>query len=142
MSFLPHRAVVCNEAETTKVWIVYDASCYDARTGCSLNDYLHVGPSLTPLMFDTLLRFREKPIALFGDIEKAFLNLEIDPSDRDCLRYLWVKDIYSEQPEIIVCKFNRVVFGVNSSPPLLNTVLQLHLNRYKEVDPKFVECIS
>ena len=142
VSYLPHRAVVRNETETTKVRIVYDASCYDRKTGSSLNDCLHVGPSLTPLLFDMLVRFREKPIVLVGDIEKAFLNIEIDPSDRDFLRFLWVKDIYSEQQEIIVYKFNRVVFGVNSSPFLLNTVLQFHINRYKGVDPKFVECMS
>ena len=142
VSYLPHRAVVRNDAETTKVRIVYDASCFDRRTGSSLNDCLHVGPSLTPLMFDMLIRFREKPIVLVGDIEKAFLNIEIDPSDRDCLRFLWVNNIYSEQPEIMTYKFNRVVFGVNSSPFLLNTVLQFHVNRYKEADPKFVECMS
>ena len=39
--------------------------------GASLNDCLHVGPSLNPLLFDILLRFREKRVALIGDIEKA-----------------------------------------------------------------------
>ena len=142
VSYLPHRAVIRNDAETTKLRIVYDASCCDRKTGSSLNDCLHVGPPLTPLMFDMLIRFREKPIVLVGDIEKTFLNIEIDPSDRDCLRFLWVKDINSENPEIVVYKFNRVVFGVNSSPFLLNAVLQFHINKYKETDPKFVECLS
>ena len=130
MSHLPQRAIVPNDDETPKVRIVYDASCFDRRTGFSLNDCLHVGPSLTPLMFDMLITFREKPIVLFGDIEKAFLNIKIDPSNRGCLRFLWVNDIYSEQPEIMVYKFNRVLFGVNSSPFLLNFVLQFNINRY------------
>jgi hypothetical protein len=30
-------------------------------------------------------------IALVADIEKAFLNVEVDSLDRDCLRSLWVK---------------------------------------------------
>ena len=51
------------------------------KTGVSLNDCLHVGPSLTPLILNMLIRYREKPIVLVGDIEKAFLNIEIDPSD-------------------------------------------------------------
>ena len=142
VSYLPHRAVIRNDAETTKVRIVYDASCCDRKTWSSLNDCLHVGPPLTPLMFDMLIRFREQPIVLVGDIEKAFLNIEIGPSDRDCLRFLWLKDIDSENPEVVVYRFNRVVFGVNPSPFLLNTVLQFHINRYKEIDPKFVECMS
>ena len=142
VSYLPHRAVIRSDAETTKVRIVYDASCSDRKTGVSLNDCLHVGPPLTPLMFDMLIRFREKPIVLVGDIEKAFLNIEVDPTDRDVLRFLWIKDINAENPEIVTYRFNRVVFGVNSSPFLLNAVLQFHINRYREIDPKFGECMS
>ena len=98
-----------------------------------MNDCLHLGPSHTPLMFDMLIRFHEKPIVLVGEIKKEFLNTEINPSDRDCLRFLWVEDIHSEQPEIIFYMFNRVVFGVNSSPCLHNTELQFHINRHKEL---------
>ena len=134
--YLPHMAVVRDEAETTKVRIVYDASCKDK--GTSLNDCLHVGPPLSPLIFDILLRFRENRVALVGDIEKAFLNIEVDPSDRDCLRFLWFKDCKSEESEIIVYRFKRVVFGVNSSPFLLNAVLRHHIRNYETVDPEFV----
>ena len=136
--YLPHMAVVREESETTKVRIVYNASCKEKKSGTSLNDCLHVGPALTPLMFDILLRFRENRIALIGDIEKAFLNIEICPTDRDCLRFLWFEDCMKEDSEIIVYRFNRVVFGVNSSPFLLNAVLRHHVESYKEVDPNFV----
>ncbi|XP_068690782.1 uncharacterized protein [Montipora foliosa] len=47
---------------------------------------------LNPLLFDILLRFREHEVALTADIEKAFLNIEIDPEHRDFVRSLWVKD--------------------------------------------------
>lgn len=142
VSYLPHQPVIRENVETTKVRIVYDASCKDRTTKTSLNDCLHVGPSLIPLMFDILIRFREQPVVLVGDIEKAFLNSEVHPDDRDCLRFLWVKDIYAEEPEFIVYRFNRVVFGVNSSPFLLNAVLRHHVNRYKNVDSQFVECLT
>eukprot|EP00794_Sanderia_malayensis_P009579 gene9579-biopygen7911 len=136
--YLPHRAVVREDAETTKVRIVYDASCKDRKIGVSLNDCLHVGPALTPLIFDVLLRFRCHPVALVGDIEKAFLNIDIHPQDRDCLRFLWYKDVNAAEPEVIVYRFNRVVFGCNSSPFLLNCVLRHHINKYVEKDPEFV----
>ena len=141
VSYLPHQPVVRENAETTKVRIVYDASCKDRSTNTSLNDCLHVGPPLTPLMFDILIRFREQPVVLVGDIEKAFLNIKVHAEDRDCLRFLWVRDIHAKKPDIVVYRFNRVVFEVNSSPFLLNAVIRHHINQYKDVDPQFVECL-
>ena len=55
VSYLPHSAVIREAAETTKVRVVYDASCNGKNTRTLLNDCLHVGPSLTPLIFDILL---------------------------------------------------------------------------------------
>ena len=42
--YLPHRGVVRLDRDTTKVRVVYDAS--SKLFGPSLNDCLHVGPSL------------------------------------------------------------------------------------------------
>ena len=72
VSYLPHSAVIREAAETTKVRVVYDASCNGKNTRTLLNDCLHVGPSLTPLIFDILLRFRQLKVALVGDLAKAF----------------------------------------------------------------------
>ena len=94
--YLPHQAVVRKEATTTKVRIVYDASSKATKTGTSLNDCLHVGPSLNPLLFDILLRFRENRVVLVGDIEKAFLNVGVDKKDRDCLQLLWLANLSSK----------------------------------------------
>ena len=142
ISYLPHQAVIREDVETTKVRVVYDASCKDKKTSVSLNDCLHVGPPLTPLIFDMLLRFREGRVALVGDIEKAFLNIEVDPKDCDCLRFLWFKDIHADNPEIVTYKFLRVPFGLKSSPFLLNAVLRYHIDQYKEIDPEFVNKLS
>ena len=133
--YLPHQAVVRKEATTTKVRIVYDASSKATKTGTSLNDCLHVGPSLNPLLFDILLRFRESRVVLVGDIEKAFLNVGVD---RDCLRFLWLEDP-PDMSKIVVCRFCRVVFGLNASPFLLNATLRHHISKFSEVDPEFVK---
>ena len=59
--------------------------------------------------------------------------------DRDVLRFLWYDDVFSEQPEIIQLRFARVVFGVTSSPFLLNATVRHHLEQYKDTYPELVE---
>ena len=120
--YLPHRTVVRLDRDTTKVRVVYDAS--SKVFGPSLNYCLHIGPSLNPLLFDILLRFRVREVALTADIEKAFLNIEIDPEHRDFVRFLWVEDPNKESPEVMVLRFARVVFGVNESPFILNATIR------------------
>ncbi|CAB4017874.1 E3 ubiquitin- ligase DZIP3, partial [Paramuricea clavata] len=134
--YLPHHAVVRKDAKTTKVRVVYDASSKETKKGVSLNDCLHVGPPLSPLLYHIILRFREKRIALVADIEKAFLNIEIDPCDRDCLRFLWVGNIHEDEVKPVEYRFCRVVFGVNCSPFLLNATLQHHLDRFSKGNPE------
>ena len=83
MHYIPHQAVIRREAKTTKLTIVYDASAKErGRNSKSLNYCLHVGLSMKPLLFDVLLQFREHRIALVVDIEKGFLNVEVNKKDR------------------------------------------------------------
>ena len=76
---------------------------------------------------------------MIAGIEKAFLNIGVDKVDRDCLRFLWLKNVQNANSEIEVYRFCRVVFGLNSSPFLLNATLRYHFSKYKELDPKFVQ---
>ena len=140
--FLPHHAVIRNEAKTIEIRVVYDASSKEGKGGVSLNDCLHVGPALSPLLYDILIRLREKRVALVGDIEKAFLNVEVKLRDRDCLRFLCVNNVDSEQVDPVVYRFCRVGFGVNCSPFLLNATVQYHLDTFAEIDPKFVRIMK
>ena len=74
-----------------------------------------------------------------GDIEKAFLNVAVDPEDRDSLRFFWVEDVRDSNLSVVVYRFCRVVFGLNASPFLLNGTIRHHLATYAEVDPEFVK---
>jgi hypothetical protein len=76
---------------------------------------------------------------MISDIEKAFLMVSIAEADRNVLKFLWVDDISKEKQEIIVLRFTRVVFGVSSSPFLLNATIAHHIGQYETVDPTFVE---
>lgn len=85
--YIPHREVLREDKNTTKLRVVYDANSKQPQQS-SLNECLEPGPSLIPLIFDLLMRFRLRKIALIGDLEKAFLNVEITPDQRDLLRFL------------------------------------------------------
>lgn len=135
--YLPHHAVVRREKETSKVRVVYDASA--RANGPSLNDCLHPGPKFDQRIFDLLLRFRMHRVAVIADIEKAFLMVSMAKDDRDSLRFLWVDDVLKENPRIMTFRFTRVVFGVSSSPFLLNATIRYHLEAYLEAHPVIVE---
>ena len=64
--------------------------------------------------------------------------IAVRKEDRDVLRFLWVGDVNSAEPKIVEYRFARVVFGVTSSPFLLNATLLKHITSYEREDPEFV----
>ncbi|GBN09371.1 hypothetical protein AVEN_13176-1 [Araneus ventricosus] len=61
------------------------------------------------------------PIGISADIEKAFLMLSVAPKDRDFLRFF-----YPSNDVELIYRHCRTVFGVSSSPFLLNATI-MHL---------------
>ena len=64
------------------------------------------------------------------DVKQAFSNVVIRDEDRDYLRFLWYDDPFSTEPKVIILRVLRVVFGIISSPFLLNATIKYHLERY------------
>ena len=135
--YLLHHAVIRQDKQTTKLRVVYDASA--KSTGPSLNECLHIGPKFNQRIFEILVRFRLHVSAFIADIEKAFLMISVDKRDRDALRFLWVKDIHKDPPEIQVLRFTHVTFGVASSPFLLNATVRNHIEQFQESNPVAVD---
>ena len=79
--YLSHHIVTRQDKASTKRRIVFDTAAKDGG-GVSLNDCLHSGPKQNPELMAVLLRFRMKKKAFLGDIEKAFLQISLRPSDR------------------------------------------------------------
>lgn len=140
--YLPHRPVIRNDKLSTRVRMVFDASA--KTTGPSLNDCLHPGPSLTEPLLSVLLRFRTHRVAFIADIEKSFLQILLDPSHRDYVRFLWYENPHRLNSENFVhaklCSYRlcRLLFGVTSSPCSLTATVNKHLNSYQNIDPSFV----
>ena len=128
MYYIPHREVIKEKRETTKLRIVYDAG--SKRGGPSLNDCLETGPCLLPKIFDILVRFRGYKYGITSDIKSAFLNIRVAVEDRDYLRFLWVDNIDEDNPKIVVLRFCSVVFGVTCSPCLLGGTITHHMEKY------------
>ena len=72
--YIPHKGVTRDDAEGTKLRIVYDASARESNSHPSLNDCLHPGPSLQNHLWDVLVKSRTYLILLTADLKKAFAN--------------------------------------------------------------------
>ena len=114
---MPHRVVIRENAETTKLRIVYDCSARGQKGAPSLNDCLEPGPPLQNNVYDVLVRGRFHSIAFAADMRKAFLQVRIRESDRDALRFHWLRDLNSY--EVITLRFTRALYGLATSPFLL-----------------------
>ena len=116
--YLSHHGAVRRDALTTKLRIVFDASSSATKESPSLNECLYSGPALTPTIFKILLRFRERKIALVGDIEKASLNIRVQEQDRTALRFLWIDSFEKDDPNYCSVDFVGCVWCQFMSVPV------------------------
>ncbi|KFM71288.1 hypothetical protein X975_00963, partial [Stegodyphus mimosarum] len=137
--FMPHRAVVREDKETTKVRIVFNCSS-KSKGNLSLNDCLETGPNLNPNILDVILKFRNYKIAFSGDIEKAFLMIKISERDRKFLKFLWYSDNPNEEYKIM--RMKRLPFGCKSSPFILSATIKHHIKKYEGSKPKSFEMLN
>ena len=135
--YLPHFPIVREDKSTTKVRIVFDAAAQ--WDGKSINDEMFTGPALQNNLVQILMKFCLEPVALVGDISEMFLQVGLLESDRKFHRFLW----RSENGQVDVYQFNRLVFGIKASPYLagraVKEVVQLFGGDYS---PKAVAALD
>ena len=135
--FIPHQAVIRKHAASTHLRIVFDASSKARSDFASLNECLFTGPSLTPEIMNVLIRFRVWKFGLVADLRKAFHQIQINEKHRNFLRFIWLEDILSDNPKLLILRFQRVIFGVNSSAVFLD----YHISKYFEADSELMNNI-
>ena len=138
--YIPHKPVVRESAESTKLRIVYDASARANDNSPFLNDCLNPGPPLQNQLWNVLFRARFRPVLITGDLRQALLQVRIHRQDRDALRFHWFKDLRTKTVEVL--RFTRALFGLAPSPFLLGGVIQYHLENFRTVHPEIVDEIK
>ena len=74
------------------LYIVYDASTRADNQSKSSNGYLEPGPNLQNQIWKILVRTSFNPVAICGDLKQAFLQIRIQETCRDAVRFHWIKD--------------------------------------------------
>ncbi|CAM1295397.1 Uncharacterised protein r2_g452 [Pycnogonum litorale] len=130
--YLPHFPVIREDRSTSKLRIVFDSAA--KSEGISLNDMMLSGPKLQQDLLDILLRFRQKEIAISGDIKEMFPQVVLVPEDRKYHRILW-RGLDLRQP-IGVYEAQRLTFGDKASPYLAQFVMREHAKKHRLSHPK------
>lgn len=89
--FLPHHGVQRESSLTTKLRVVFDASC-PTDNGLSLNDIILIGATIQDELFSIFLRFRQHPIIIRADIEKMYRMMNVYERFRSFQGIYWCAD--------------------------------------------------
>ncbi|XP_067205406.1 uncharacterized protein [Linepithema humile] len=128
-NYLPHHAVMKEASTSTKLREVFDASS-PTTFGKSLNDCLLVRPTIQPELFEILIRFRQHPYVLTGDIIKMYRQIMVKPEDRQYQCILW-RTKSDEHPTL-----NTVTYDTASAPFLAIRSLQQLAFDFESTHPR------
>ncbi|XP_049316915.1 uncharacterized protein LOC125779686 [Bactrocera dorsalis] len=112
--FIPHHCVLKPTSTTTRLRVVFDASCRTTSQK-SLNDIQMVGPTIQCELFMLFLRFRFNRFALTADIVKMYRQILMHEDDRKFQYILWRS---SPTEKIRTYQLNTVTYGMAAAPYL------------------------
>ncbi|XP_037959196.1 uncharacterized protein LOC119688595 [Teleopsis dalmanni] len=129
--YIPHHCVLKPSSTSTKLRVVFDASC-STTSQRSLNDILLVGPTIQPELYLLLLQFRLHRYALTADIVKMYRQILIDEPDRK-FQYIFWRD--TESDPVSTYELNTVTYGTASAPFLATRSLQYLADKFETQYP-------
>ena len=121
-SFLAHMPVFKMNNDTTKCRVVFLANLCEKignKFTVSHNQAILPGPCLNKKIGTSFLNLRFDENLLTFDIVKAFLQIELFPSDKQKLCFLWFKNVSEGDFSLVTYRPNRLPFGLPCSPSLL-----------------------
>ncbi|XP_065088007.1 uncharacterized protein LOC135709538 [Ochlerotatus camptorhynchus] len=134
--YLP-LGVVQNPKKPNKVRLIWDAAA--TVEGLCFNDLLLKGPDLLVSLIAVLIRFRERNIAIGGDLREMFHQIIIRAADRQFLRFLW-RDNPEDPPQVYV--MDVAIFGASCSPCIAQFVKNRNAEEFSEEFPRAAKAIT
>ena len=125
--FIPHHSVYHNK-KPDKICVVFN--CSAQFHGTSLNNELFQGPDLTNSLVGVLIRFRQDPVAVVGDVQSMFHQVRVPEEDSDLLQFLWWPkgDLAKKLEEY---RMTVHLFGAVSSPSCANFAMRRNAENHK-----------
>ncbi|XP_065093228.1 uncharacterized protein LOC135713939 [Ochlerotatus camptorhynchus] len=117
--YFPHHCIERPDSLTTKLRVVFDASCA-TDTGISLNNTLMVGPVVQDDLVSLILRWRIHRYVIIADIEKMYRQILMNPAFQCLQRILWRDD---PSGPILIFELTTVTYGTSSAPYLATRCL-------------------
>ena len=133
--YVARHAVVRPEKKSTPVRIVFNSSA--SYNGHSLNEYWYKGPDLLNNLFGVVLRFREKEVAVVGDISKMYHGIAIPLSDQHVHRFLW-RNMETDRETDVYVK-TVLTFGDRPSPAMATVAMHKTAELKEDSKPKAAE---
>ncbi|XP_055604612.1 uncharacterized protein LOC129752852 [Uranotaenia lowii] len=133
--YLP-LGIVRNPKKPEKVRLIWDAA---AKTnGVSLNDMLMKGPDMVTSLPVVLLRFRQRTVAICGDIKEMFHQVNIRAEDKQAQRFLF-RDQNEETPQTYV--MDVATFGASCSPCIAQYIKNKNAEEFAAQYPRAADAI-
>ncbi|XP_062716588.1 uncharacterized protein LOC134292002 [Aedes albopictus] len=133
--YLP-LGVVQSPKKPNKIRLIWDAAA--TVQGVSFNDLVLKGPDLTVSLVAVLIRFRERNIAIGGDLREMFHQIAIRSTDKQYLRFLW-RDHPEEQPRVYI--MDVAIFGASCSPCIAQFVKNKNAEEFSASYPRAARAI-
>ena len=126
--YISHHEIMKPESDSTPIRIVFNSSSKykDHR----LNDYWAKGPDMLNEMIGVLIRFRQYPVAIVGDLSKMYNAVGLGELEQHTHRFVWRGVDVNKAPEHYV--LTAVGFGDRPS----GAIAMLALKKTAELKEK------
>lgn len=136
--YISHHEVLKPESKSTPVRIVFNSSAN--YMGHTLNDYWAKGPDLLNNLLGVLVRFREKEVAMMGDIKKMYHSVNIGIVEQHTHRFLWRDMDTGRLPDTYIIQ--TVSFGDKPAGTNATVALRKTTDLSQETYPEAAEVLK